>query len=367
MSALEQNLVPQQASALDDIPTFANRIRQKTGAYSDVDDETLVTQFVRKNPTYKSRVALPDNFKLSTRSTGYQNLDKLYEDAAVRHNINPDLLIEQGRKETRFHPDTVYGRINSPKGARGLGQFMPDTAREYGLRVDDSVDDRTDPVKSVDAQARMMRDLLDKHNNDARLALAAYNSGHNQTSAQADAAARRIPATRDYVDEIMRNLNGGEQSLTSSMLKPRPIAQPVSVHGRGQITAPPVQTAQPVASHQRFGQADATANLANVIERTKSATPVSSHKTLRQYAPQKDRKALDVERALRNDTRSESLVDAAIQEGASGVDYLGAGALRLANKMPGSGINLVTRAAEMLGFSGPDSLRRAADWLQTRG
>ena len=47
----------------------------------------------------------------------------------------------------------------SPKGARGLWQLMPQTARRYGLRVDDGVDERLDPMKSTYAAVRYLHDL----------------------------------------------------------------------------------------------------------------------------------------------------------------------------------------------------------------
>ena len=72
-------------------------------------------------------------------------------------------------------------RLTSRAGAHGVWQFMPETAREYGLRVDWWIDERADPHRSTKAAARYLRDLY-RQFDDWSLVLAAYNCGPGRVS-----------------------------------------------------------------------------------------------------------------------------------------------------------------------------------------
>ena len=99
----------------------------------------------------------------------------------------------------------------SPKGARGIWQFMPDTARRYGLTVGPSTDERLDVLKATRAAARYLRDLYERFG-DWPLALAAYNAGEDRVNAAVEKVGRSdfasisysLPLeTRNYVPAVL--------------------------------------------------------------------------------------------------------------------------------------------------------------------
>ncbi len=90
---------------------------------------------------------------------------RLVSESAQRWSVGAALLAAQLQQESGFNAHAV-----SRRGARGIAQFMPSTARAYGLR------NPLDPAAGIDAQAHHMRDLLRRFGS-VPLALAAYNAG----------------------------------------------------------------------------------------------------------------------------------------------------------------------------------------------
>ncbi|MBL8491645.1 MAG: lytic transglycosylase domain-containing protein [Rhodocyclaceae bacterium] len=120
------------------------------------------------------------------------NLAALVAETAARHELDPLLLHALVSVESAYRPQAV-----SPKGARGLTQLMPETARRYGVR------DAFDPQQNLEAGARYLRDLLAMFGQDRSLALAAFNAGAGAVIR----AGYRIPSireTRVYVAEVLR-------------------------------------------------------------------------------------------------------------------------------------------------------------------
>jgi hypothetical protein len=119
--------------------------------------------------------------------------------AAQRWSVAGALLAAQLYKESNFNP---FAR--SPAGAQGIAQFMPGTARAYGLA------DPFDAARAIDAQAHMMRDLLRQFGS-VPLALAAYNAGPGRV--QSCGCIPPFPETQAYVADILGLLNGAGDPL----------------------------------------------------------------------------------------------------------------------------------------------------------
>jgi soluble lytic murein transglycosylase-like protein len=121
--------------------------------------------------------------------------------AASAANVSPTLLSALVWQESRWNPQAV-----SPKGAMGLTQLMPGTARDLGVNP-------ADPIANLQGGARYLRQLLDQFDGNVEKALAAYNAGPARVQRAGGVPA--IAETQAYVASIVRRVSlvstGGNQ------------------------------------------------------------------------------------------------------------------------------------------------------------
>lgn len=146
---------------------------------------------VQALPASQVRVDMPSSASVATsRARVPAEYAQMVEVAAAAANISPTLLAALVWQESRWNHHAV-----SPKGAIGLAQLMPGTARDLGV-------DPRNPMANLIGGARYLRQMLNRFGGNVENALAAYNAGPKRVQ-----DARGIPAireTRAYVRSIVQ-------------------------------------------------------------------------------------------------------------------------------------------------------------------
>jgi soluble lytic murein transglycosylase-like protein len=148
-------------------------------------------------------------------TTGNPDFDRMVLESAARNGLDPNLIIAVMQQESGFNPRAV-----SPKGARGLMQLMPATARRFGVK------NIFDPAQNIEGGARYLRFLLDMFNGDLELALAGYNAGENAVINYG----YRVPPyreTRYYVKNVSSSYFRRAAPVISGPIAPQAIASGV--------------------------------------------------------------------------------------------------------------------------------------------
>ncbi|ANY87300.1 MULTISPECIES: lytic transglycosylase domain-containing protein [Pseudomonas] len=118
---------------------------------------------------------------------------ELVAKAAEAHGVPQALLHALIKAESGYNP-----KARSPRGAAGLMQLMPDTAKEMGVK------DVLDPASNLQGGARYLKRMLTLFDNDITLAVAAYNAGPDAVISRGGVVPP-FAETRRYVPNVLRD------------------------------------------------------------------------------------------------------------------------------------------------------------------
>ncbi|MDH3556306.1 MAG: lytic transglycosylase domain-containing protein [Deltaproteobacteria bacterium] len=152
-------------------------------------DEDGVIHFSNVPTHYRFRLYISET-KLDYRAY-FDRYDRIITRAARKHGVDNTLVKAVIRAESDFDRNAV-----SNKGAQGLMQLMPETAKDLAVK------DSFDPHENINAGVRYLKRQLNNFENNVPLALAAYNAGENAVRRYG-----RIPPykeTRTFVDRVLR-------------------------------------------------------------------------------------------------------------------------------------------------------------------
>jgi soluble lytic murein transglycosylase-like protein len=149
-----------------------------------------------------------------------QKIEVMIHEVSARYNVDPALIRAVIQTESNWNSKAI-----SRKGALGLMQLVPGTARQLG------VNNAFDPKQNLDGGVRYLHSLLERYNGDLDRALAAYNAGPGAVD-----RARGVPRyceTREYVQKVTDSyFRPGSDRLPHAFDAPRPIYRMVADDGR---------------------------------------------------------------------------------------------------------------------------------------
>lgn len=187
----EKPQTPQEDSKIQDetlnstsVSTESTQLQETKQENISLETEPFVPleiKEIEKTPTLKSKISM---------KTKNPTIDEIIETFSNKYSVDSDFIKAIIKQESGFNP-----KATSKKGAMGLMQLMPKTAKSLG------VNDAYNPFENIEGGVKHIKGLLNRYNNNEELALAAYNAGAGAVKKYGG-----IPPykeTQNYVKSIM--------------------------------------------------------------------------------------------------------------------------------------------------------------------
>jgi len=201
-------------------PTSAHKTEEEAISAAKARSDSLIKKFADGGPVYMKEggeVITPDDIAgMREKIMNDYGFDP--EDVAVQEGVPPELFLRLLFKENRGRQGP-----KSPKGAVGLAQLMPATAKELGV-------DPTVPYENAVGGARYLKQKIAEFDGDVLLGLAAYNAGAGNVRKYEGVPP--FAETQDYVAVILGEGYSGGTSLSETIRKEQGFAPSMSYEGQ---------------------------------------------------------------------------------------------------------------------------------------
>lgn len=180
---------------------------------ADVRTGRLVRSLVMEPKVIRSKPVASQAAMESPAAAPASDIQTMIDRIAVENGVENNLVHSVIRAESNYDPSAV-----SPKGAQGLMQLIPSTARRFG------VSNSFDPAENILGGVRYLRFLLDYYQGDYTKTIAAYNAGEGAVDKY-----KGIPPyveTRNYLYKVAKNLKTARESsaAAAATVSPAPVA-----------------------------------------------------------------------------------------------------------------------------------------------
>lgn len=193
---MDEHLLESMRDSGNDQSLYQRFSRWQLGGLDAVSPSVPKAKPAAEIPTPAAAEEVPSVVRLRKAPERARTYEPIIREASQTYGVDPNLIRAVIRAESNFKNESV-----SPKGAMGLMQIMPETAKDLGIT------DAYDPRENIMGGTRYLKGLLERYRGDVPTALAAYNWGMGNVERRPEKLPRE---TRVYIDRIQHFMGEGK-------------------------------------------------------------------------------------------------------------------------------------------------------------